>query len=307
MQENETINNSSVRKEDENEALRNSKDSFFFVTIIQIVLCALLISIIFFTVKSSDENAQKLRQDFLSLQSQSITDENGEDLLGQIKAFMSSSLDFTKTVSQTKIDEGVSQTVSFSVNETEKESQIQESSIEKDEEKEETSEEENSNESMGGEDIEIFKATENTSFSPIETTCAIVAPVDSKKYTSKFGYRINPITNEKSFHTGLDIAAPLGSKIRAAYTGTVRKTGEDSRSGKYIILTHSDGFETFYCHCSKILANQGAVIRQGETIALVGSTGWSTGPHLHFEVRKNGTRLNPMYLLNEDDSSDEES
>ena len=73
--------------------------------------------------------------------------------------------------------------------------------------------------------------------------------------------------------------------------------GEDSRAGKYIFLTHDDGYVTFYCHCSEILAEVGAVIRQGETIALVGSTGWSTGPHLHFEVRKNNIRYNPLYIL----------
>ena len=67
-------------------------------------------------------------------------------------------------------------------------------------------------------------------------------------------------------------------------------------------MTHSDGFETFYCHLSEILAEEGAVIRQGETIALVGSTGWSTGPHLHFEVRNEGERLNPLWVLEDRDS-----
>ncbi|MDD6526538.1 MAG: M23 family metallopeptidase, partial [Oscillospiraceae bacterium] len=96
-----------------------------------------------------------------------------------------------------------------------------------------------------------------------------------------------------------DIAAPLGTKIKAAYNGTVSRTGEDSRSGKYIYLSHSNGLETLYCHCSSILAKKGAKIRQGETIALVGSTGWSTGPHLHFEIHKNGERIDPMPFLKE--------
>ena len=130
-----------------------------------------------------------------------------------------------------------------------------------------------------------------------DDTAKIVAPVDSSRYTSQFGYRINPITNVRAFHTGLDIAAPLGTKIKAAYNGTVSKTGEDSHSGKYIFLTHANGLETFYCHCSEIIAEKGAKIRQGETIALVGSTGWSTGPHLHFEIHKNGKRLDPLPFL----------
>ena len=147
-----------------------------------------------------------------------------------------------------------------------------------------------------------MKATENTSFSPVSVTAPIVRPVSGGRYSSKFGYRTNPITNEYSFHTGLDIAVPEGTKIKAAYGGQVRTVGEDNHSGKYIVITHSDGFETFYCHCSKILAEEGAVIRQGETVALVGSTGWSTGPHLHFEVRKDGKRLNPLPILNGNDS-----
>ena len=152
----------------------------------------------------------------------------------------------------------------------------------------------------GGKDLSTYKAKEGTTFSPTETTAPIVKPV-SGSYTSYFGYRTNPITGNNTFHTGIDIAAAQGTKIKAAYPGTVRKTGEDSRSGKYIYLTHSNGFETLYCHCSKILAEEGAVIRQGETVALVGSTGWSTGPHLHFEVHKNGTRLDPLPILNKND------
>lgn len=149
----------------------------------------------------------------------------------------------------------------------------------------------------GGDDIELFRAEENTSFAPLRVTATILSPIEDGRYTSFFGYRINPITNKFSFHTGLDIAAGEGTKIRAAYNGTVLRTGEDDRSGKYILLSHDDGFITFYCHCSEILAPMGARLRQGETIALVGSTGWSTGPHLHFEVRKDNIRYNPLPLI----------
>ncbi len=152
----------------------------------------------------------------------------------------------------------------------------------------------------GGDDMTVYEAAENTSFATIRTTTPAVKPVENGRYTSYFGYRINPITDEFSFHTGLDIAAPAGTKIRAAYSGVVTKVSQDSRAGKYIFLTHDDGFVTFYCHCSEILAREGAVIRQGETIAKVGSTGWSTGPHLHFEIRKNNIRYNPIHILEND-------
>ena len=150
---------------------------------------------------------------------------------------------------------------------------------------------------QGGDDIEVYEAATNTSFAPLKATSVAVSPIEDGRYTSYFGYRINPITDEFSFHTGLDIAAPTGTKIRAAYSGVVTKTGEDSRAGKYIFLTHDNGMMTFYCHCSEITVTEGAVIRQGETIARVGSTGWSTGPHLHFEIRLDGIRYNPLYIL----------
>lgn len=155
-------------------------------------------------------------------------------------------------------------------------------------------------EAMGGEDMNFYDAVNNTSFSPIKITSPAVSPIQDGRYTSYFGYRNHPITGEFSFHTGIDIAAPSGTKIRAVYNGRVLRKGEDDRAGKYIFLEHDDGFVTFYCHCSEILAEVGAVIRQGETIAKVGSTGMSTGPHLHFEVRKNNIRYNPLYILKND-------
>lgn len=152
----------------------------------------------------------------------------------------------------------------------------------------------------GGDDLEIYEAASNTSFAKIKTTAPAIKPVENGRYTSYFGYRINPITGKFSFHTGLDIAAAEGTKIRAAYSGVVAKTGEDERAGKYILLQHDDGFATFYCHCSSVLAYKGTVIRQGETIALIGTTGYSTGPHLHFEIRKDNIRYNPIYILEND-------
>ena len=129
------------------------------------------------------------------------------------------------------------------------------------------------------------------------STAKILPPIENGRYTSYFGYRISPITGEYGFHTGLDIAAPEKTKIRAAFGGTVLKSGFDEKAGNYLYLSHDDGLVTFYCHCSDILAEIGTVVRQGETIALVGSTGYSTGPHLHFEVRKDNIRYNPLWLL----------
>ncbi len=153
---------------------------------------------------------------------------------------------------------------------------------------------------MGGEDIELYEAAEKTSFAPFVTTDTVLNPIENGRYTSYFGYRTNPITGEWSFHTGLDIAASEGTNIRAALKGQVTKVGEDGRAGKYVFLTHSDGFQTFYCHCSEILVEEGMYINKGETVAKVGTTGWSTGPHLHFEFRRDGIRLNPLWALEND-------
>lgn len=162
------------------------------------------------------------------------------------------------------------------------------------------SEAQDETQAMGGVDFKTYEADKNTSFSPYTVTAEITEPVQNGRYTSLFGYRTNPITGEFTFHTGVDIAAPSGTPIRAAYNGTVSKVGEDSRAGKYIFLEHDDGFVTFYCHCSEITARMGDVIRGGEMIARIGSTGWSTGPHLHFEIRKDNIRLNPMWALEND-------
>lgn len=110
--------------------------------------------------------------------------------------------------------------------------------------------------------------------------------------TSGFGSRLSPTTGEPAFHYGLDIAADEGTPIAAFADGTVREVGE-SDYGKYLIVDHADGFSTLYAHCSNILAGVGDEVKCGGEIALVGQTGNTTGPHLHFEVWKDGMALNP--------------
>ena len=134
-------------------------------------------------------------------------------------------------------------------------------------------------------------------FLSVNKSSEMVFPVEDGVYTSLFGARTDPLSGGDDYHNGVDIAAEEGERIRAVYDGVVRKTGYDSISGHYIFLTHKNGYESLYCHCSKILAREGAVIRQGETVALVGSTGYSTGPHLHYEIRLDGESIDPMPFL----------
>ena len=154
---------------------------------------------------------------------------------------------------------------------------------------------------QGGDDISVFSPQSGTTFSPYYISSRICTPV-SGKISSPFGYRINPVTKTFSFHSGLYISADEGENIKAAYYGKVSRVDYDDISGNYIELTHSDGLVTRYLHCSKIIAEEGMVVRQGETIALVGSTGRSTGPHLHFVIEIDGEKVNPAYVLDINDN-----
>ncbi|MEG0979495.1 MAG: M23 family metallopeptidase [Oscillospiraceae bacterium] len=143
------------------------------------------------------------------------------------------------------------------------------------------------------------KAPQNASFAPYTITAKITNPLPMGKISSSFGFRNDPITGKYGFHSGLDIAAKSGSRIAAAYSGKVMQTGKNSIAGNFVALEHGGGLVTFYCHCSEILAADGENIRAGETIAKVGSTGYSTGPHLHFEIRINGVKYNPILAFTE--------
>ena len=149
----------------------------------------------------------------------------------------------------------------------------------------------------GGGDIGGKEAVKGTSFAPYYVSVDPVIPVKNARITSRFGYRTNPVSGNYGFHTGIDLAAAQGTPVSAVFYGRVTETGESDVWGKYVLMEHSDELATYYCHLSEIYVEKNAVIRQGETIGLVGSTGWSTGPHLHFEVRIGGVRVDPEKLI----------
>lgn len=123
-------------------------------------------------------------------------------------------------------------------------------------------------------------------------------PVNGR-VTSHYGGRIHPITGKYTVHNGLDIAADTGTEIAAAFDGTVTAAGYSESYGYYIMLTHGDNVKTLYAHCSKLLLSEGDSVKKGDTLALVGSTGRSTGPHVHFEVRVGSYRVDPEWLLSD--------
>ena len=124
----------------------------------------------------------------------------------------------------------------------------------------------------------------------------VIWPVNGR-ISSSFGYRSNPFTGIRQFHNGLDIVLADKSPIKAAIDGRVAETGYSALFGNFVILSHPDGYQTLYAHMSTIIARQGTTVPQGSVIGLVGTTGYSTGPHLHFGVFKNGKATDPLKLL----------
>lgn len=130
----------------------------------------------------------------------------------------------------------------------------------------------------------------------IQGTGMFAYPSDAPT-SSPFGWRMHPVLGYRRFHAGLDFAASYGSTIRAADSGTVIFAGWYGGYGRAVIIDHGKGITTLYGHTSQLYVSEGQAVQRGQAIAAVGSTGLSTGPHLHFEVRRNGSPVNPANYL----------
>ena len=127
--------------------------------------------------------------------------------------------------------------------------------------------------------------------------CSPIGSGWQSRVTSEFGYRKDPFTGETRGHTGMDLSVPTGTPVRAALSGTVTVSQYNSSYGYYVVVDHGNGLSTLYAHNSKLLVRVGQTVEARDVVSLSGSTGSSTGPHLHFEVRVNGERTNPRYYL----------
>ncbi len=241
-----------------------SGDAVARLTVVQLIACLLVIGTLFAVKKLSPSGFETVRSSYQNAMQYSM---DARDVWAKIKDAANFVFEPAGVLSDETTSEAESETYSDAADET-----------------------------LGKGSAELNVKANKMSFSPYYTTMGARKPV-SGRISSPFGRREDPFTGEESLHSGIDIAAELGSPVSAAFYGTVTKVGEDDIAGKYILLSHADGLETFYCHCSEIIAELGAVIRQGETIALVGSTGMATGPHLHFEVRINGIKYDPARLV----------
>lgn len=122
-------------------------------------------------------------------------------------------------------------------------------------------------------------------------------PLEKATVQSVFGMRFHPIEKRYAMHEGLDLKAARGTKIYAAGTGIISRVGYSSANGNFVCIKHSYGFESMYCHLESILVETDSVIGIGEVIGTVGSTGRSTGPHLHFAIKRKNRYINPLIFL----------
>lgn len=156
----------------------------------------------------------------------------------------------------------------------------------------------------GGSDLltaqKILYAPKGASFVLLKTNRVAFQPLVKGVISSGYGYRENPTKGGESFHQGLDIAADSGTPIAAMYFGVVSEVGKNASYGNYIRLYHGNGLEVLYAHCSEIVAQKGAAVNAGDIVAKVGSTGDSTGPHVHIEVKLNGINYNPSAIVSTD-------
>jgi murein DD-endopeptidase MepM/ murein hydrolase activator NlpD len=125
-----------------------------------------------------------------------------------------------------------------------------------------------------------------------------IYPIRGARLTSPFGWRNDPISGVRRYHAAIDLAAPTGTTVKAAMDGKVSSAGFNATYGKYIILSHGNEYQTMYAHLNQVSVKQGDRVIQGVKIGEVGSTGYSTGPHLHFAIYKNGRPVNPLDFLN---------
>lgn len=122
-------------------------------------------------------------------------------------------------------------------------------------------------------------------------------PVESGYISSRYGKRPDPFTGQSAFHAGIDFAGAPGTRVLVVADGVVSFAGRDRNYGKLVEITHGNGYVTRYAHNSTLLVEPGQTVRRGDALALMGSTGRSTGPHLHFEVLRDGRHVNPMSFV----------
>ncbi len=253
------------------------KDWFSVIMIVQTVVCAIIITLLVVSAYSDGKFASLMRDEYTKLMTGDITVDDIADALKNLNsddkpAASAESQSLSDVTSDNIHDDPVSEVY----DEIESESVI-----------------------GGGEDLQFtsLDTLEGICFDEYNVDFSMIVPLDNYRVTSRFGYRISPVSDSAGLHTGIDLAADYGTPIYASADGYVLDAMYDNSYGNYVKIQHPDGFVTIYAHCSLLNVKSGETVKQGDVIAKVGSTGASTGNHLHFEMRKDNIRVNPEYVL----------
>lgn len=275
--------------------IKNKKDFVVRAILFQSLFCILLFGLLFFLKQSNSELFKSIESEFSDKLSENITKNEAESVFKAISDKITPpSIDSNKT-NNTNIGSTTEKTLTDNNPENILENETEfvpfdEPSLNA------------TVEATGGVDIKIASSDEipeNVSLNSYTLTKKMINPVINGKTTSEFGARIHPISNELTFHAGIDIAADLETPIYAAFDGKVAVADYDKWNGNYMKIKHENGLMTVYCHCESLNVKKGENIRAGEVIGYVGSTGSSTGPHLHFELRIDNVSFDPQIALNE--------
>ena len=250
---------------------KEKKDYFTIVMIVQSAVCAVLVVLMLLSARADGKFAKIMKNGYLEFMSTDFTGEDFEDAFRSFRDYVAVFL-----------DENESEAVAV-FNETEEISETL------------TQEEL----PTGGIDLEFssLETLEGICFEDVDTGIEMSVPLEEYVITSSFGYRFSPLSGETGVHTGLDMAADYGQSVYAAADGIIVDSAWDNSYGNYVKIQHKNNTVTIYAHCSSLCVDEGEKISAGDRIARVGSTGASTGNHLHFEIRKDNIRINPEYEL----------
>ena len=259
---------------------KNKKDYLSKTLLLQFLVCLILFGLVFALKSSNAKLFTELENTFSKALEKNLSVEEAQSVFANLTEIKPESTSEKKTESEADADITEAETVFEPFEEPSLSAEIIAS---------------------GGRDIKVSSNEDipkNVSVADYKLSQKMVLPLKGKT-TSEFGIRTHPISGDLRFHAGIDVAAEKGTNIYSAFDGEVMEADYDKWNGNYIKIKHDNDIMTVYCHCEKLNVKKGQKIRAGEVIATVGSTGSSTGPHLHFELRINNISYNPRKAFKE--------
>lgn len=259
---------------------KNKKDYLSKTLLLQFLVCLILFGLVFALKSSNSKIFTELENTFSKALEKNLSVEEAQSVFANLTEIKPESTSEKKTEYEAEADTTEAETVFEPFQEPSLSAEIIAS---------------------GGRDIKVSSNDDipkNVSVADYKLSQKMVLPLKGKT-TSEFGIRPHPISGDLRFHAGIDIAAEKGTNIYSAFDGEVMEADYDKWNGNFIKIKHDNDIMTVYCHCEKLNVKKGQKIRAGEVIATVGSTGSSTGPHLHFELRINNISYNPQKAFKE--------